>query len=65
MLAIVQEGQALGKIRPDLDAERLTWEWYTVVWAENMSCLMGLTEFIDDNHSEYLLELILKDAVTS
>ena len=65
MLAIVEEGQAEGKIRPDLDAERLTWEWYTVIWAENMSCLMGLTEFIDDYHSEYLLELILKDAVTS
>ena len=62
MLAIVRQGQAEGKIRTDLDAERLTWEWYTIVWAENMSCLMGLTEFIDDRHSAYLMDLILEDA---
>lgn len=62
MLAIVEEGLAEGVIRPDLDAERLTWEWYTVVWAENMSCLMGLPEFIDDHHSAYLLDLIIEDA---
>jgi AcrR family transcriptional regulator len=65
MLSIVQQGQAEGTIRRDLEARRLTWEWYTVMWAENMSCLMGLTEFIDDRHSEYLSELILKDAVAS
>jgi AcrR family transcriptional regulator len=65
MLSIVEQGQAEGTIRPDLDAERLTWEWYTIIWAENMSCLMGLTEFIDDHHSEYLLELILSDAAAS
>jgi AcrR family transcriptional regulator len=62
MLAIVEEGLAEGTIRPDLDAERLTWEWYTVLWAENMSSLMGLNEFIDDHHSAYLLDLIIGDA---
>jgi len=62
MLGIVEQGQAEGTIRRDLDARRLTWEWYTVVWAENMSCLMGLTEFIDDRHSAYLLDLILENA---
>ena len=62
MLEIVQQGQAEGTIRRDLDARRLTWEWYTVIWAENMSCLMGLTEYMDDHHSAYLLDLILKDA---
>lgn len=62
MLAIVEQGQATGTIRRDLDARRLAWEWYTVIWAENMSCLMGLTEFIDDRHSAYLLDLILENA---
>jgi TetR/AcrR family fatty acid metabolism transcriptional regulator len=62
MLEIVQQGQAEGTIRRDLDARRLTWEWYTVIWAENMSCLMGLAEYMDDHHSAYLLDLILKDA---
>lgn len=62
MLNIVEQGQATGTIRRDLDARRLAWEWYTVIWAENMSCLMGLTEFIDDRHSAYLMDLILEDA---
>jgi TetR/AcrR family fatty acid metabolism transcriptional regulator len=62
MLDIVEQGQATGTIRRDLDARRLAWEWYTVIWAENMSCLMGLTEFIDDRHSAYLMDLILEDA---
>ena len=65
MLSIVEQGLAEGTIRPDLDAERLAWEWYTVVWAENMSCLMGLNEFIEDHHSAYLLDLILADASSS
>jgi AcrR family transcriptional regulator len=65
MLAIVEQGQAQGRLRHDIDARRLTWEWYTVVWAENISSLMGLNEFIDDHHSEYLSELILRDAATS
>ncbi len=65
MLDIVKQGQAEGTIRRDLDARRLTWEWYTVIWAENMSCLMGLTEFIDDSHSAYLLDLILENAAAS
>jgi len=65
MLAIMEDGQARGKIRRDLDARRIAWEWYTVIWAENISCLMGLTEFIDDGHSEYLSDLILSDAATS
>jgi AcrR family transcriptional regulator len=62
MLEIVERGQAEGTIRRDLEARRLTWEWYTVVWAENMSSLMGLGEFIDDHHSAYLLDLILENA---
>jgi TetR/AcrR family fatty acid metabolism transcriptional regulator len=62
MLEIVEQGQTEGTIRHDLDARRLTWEWYTVIWAENMSSLMGLGEFIDDYHSAYLLDLILENA---
>lgn len=65
MLAIVEQGQAEGSIRQDISARRLTWEWYTVLWAENISCLMGLTEFIDDRHSEYLSDLIISDAAIS
>lgn len=62
MLKIVEEGQAEGTIRKDLDARRLTWQWYTIMWAENVSCLMGLSEYIDAGHSGYSLDLLLRDA---
>ena len=63
MLAIVERGQTEGTIRRDIDARRLTWQWYTVMWAENLSSLMGLNEYMDDGHSAYSLDLMLRDAV--
>ena len=63
MLKIFERGQAEGTIRRDVDARRLTWQWYTVMWAENLSSLMGLNEYIDDGHSAYSLDLMLRDAL--
>jgi AcrR family transcriptional regulator len=63
MLAIIERGQAEGTIRRDLDARRLTWQFYTVMWAENLSSLMGLNEYIDDGHSAFSLDLMLKAAI--
>ena len=63
MLRIFERGQAEGTIRRDLDARRLTWQFYTVMWAENLSSLMGLTEYIDNGHSAYSLDLMLKAAI--
>lgn len=63
MLEIVERGQAEGVFRRDQDARRLTWQFYTVMWAENLSSLMGLGEYIDSGHSAYSLELMLKDAM--
>ncbi|MCE5253226.1 MAG: TetR/AcrR family transcriptional regulator [Actinomycetia bacterium] len=65
MLKIIEQGQAEGVIRDDIDAKRLTWQFYTILWAENLSTLMGLTEYIDEGHSNYSLELMLKDAAGS
>jgi len=62
VLAIVEQGQSEGTIREDLDARRLTWQWYTIMWAENMSTLMGLSEYIDAGHAGYSLDLLLRDA---
>jgi AcrR family transcriptional regulator len=64
MLKIVERGQTEGTIRTDLDAKRITWQWYTIVWAENLSSLMGLSEYIDDGHSAYSLDLLLREAAT-
>lgn len=63
MLKIVQEGQADGTIRANIDPRRLTWQWYTIMWAENVSSLMGLSEYIDAGHSQYSLDLLLQDVV--
>jgi hypothetical protein len=62
MLKIVERGQAEGAIRRDIDARRLTWQWYTVMWTENLSSLMGLNEYIDDGHSAYSIDLLIRDA---
>jgi AcrR family transcriptional regulator len=62
MLQIIKDGQTEGTIRKDLDARRLTWQYYTILWAENVSSLMGLNEYIDDGHSAYSLELLLREA---
>jgi AcrR family transcriptional regulator len=62
MLKIVERGQAEGAIRRDIYARRLTWQWYTVMWTENLSSLMGLNEYIDDGHSAYSIDLLIRDA---
>jgi TetR/AcrR family fatty acid metabolism transcriptional regulator len=61
MLKIVRQGQEDGTIRSDLDPRRLTWQWYTIMWAENVSTLMGLSEYIDAGHSAYSLDLLVRD----
>jgi TetR/AcrR family fatty acid metabolism transcriptional regulator len=59
---IIQEGKADGTIRPDADADRLAWGFYTVLWAENIACMMGMKEYLDDGHARHILDLILNDA---
>ena len=64
MHEVVMQGQREGSIRKDLDARRITWQFYTILWAENVSSLMGLSEYIDDGHSAYSLDLLLREAAT-
>ena len=59
---IIEDGKIKGSIRADCDADRLAWGFYTVLWAENIACMMGLTEYLDDGHSAHILNLILSDA---
>ena len=60
---IIEEGQANGEIRADIDPDELAWGFYTVVWAENMACLMGLADYVEHGHAARILDLILKDAL--
>ena len=60
---IVEEGKAKGRIRTDVDSDKLTWCWLSFAWAENMGCLMGLDEFMEAKPSYSMLELTLDAAV--
>ncbi|MBN1629996.1 MAG: TetR/AcrR family transcriptional regulator, partial [Thermoleophilia bacterium] len=62
MRDIVELGKAEGRIRADVDADQLAWEWLMFVWAENIACLVGLDEFFEEKRSQPLLELILEKA---
>ncbi len=46
------------------DADRLAWGFYTVLWAENIACMMGMREYLDEGHSAHILNLILSDAAS-
>jgi TetR/AcrR family transcriptional regulator, fatty acid metabolism regulator protein len=61
---IIEEGQATGAIRADADPDRLAWGFYTVLWAENIACMMGMKEYLDDGHAAHILNLILTDAAS-
>jgi TetR/AcrR family fatty acid metabolism transcriptional regulator len=61
---IIEGGKAKGAIRGDVDPDRLAWGFYTVLWAENIACMMGMKEYLDEGHSAYILNLILNDAAS-
>jgi AcrR family transcriptional regulator len=59
---IIEDGKAKGSIRAEADADRLAWGFYTVLWAENIACMMGLREYLDDGHAAHIMSLVLSDA---
>ncbi len=59
---IIEDGIAKGTIRSDIDPDRLAWGFYTVVWAENIACMMGMKEYLTDGHAAHIMDLILSEA---
>lgn len=59
---IVESGKAKGQIRADVDSDQLAWEWLMMAWAENIACLVGLSEFFEEKRSRPLFELIFEKA---
>ncbi len=59
---IADEGKAQGSIREDVDSSQLAWEWLMFAWAENIACLMGLSEFFEEDRSRPLFDLIIEQA---
>jgi TetR/AcrR family transcriptional regulator, fatty acid metabolism regulator protein len=62
---IVERGKAEGSIGVEIDPDQLAWEWLMLAWAENIGCLMGLTEFFAEKRSRPLFEQIITNAAAS
>ena len=56
---IVEEGKARGDIGPDVDSEQVAWELHAVWWAEDISHLMGLDQFVTAGRSSTIVNNIL------
>jgi AcrR family transcriptional regulator len=56
---IVREGQRLGTIKPDVDADQVAWLITSRHWAEDVALLMGMTDDRDRARSIGLLDLII------
>ena len=55
LAAIVEEGKEQGTIRPDVDPEQIAWGLHAVWWAEDISHLMGLDQFVTAGRSNTIL----------
>jgi AcrR family transcriptional regulator len=60
-VAIVEEGQAQGTIRPDIDVQVTAWSLMGLTWIENLAALEGMEEFVTDGVSSRMLERILSE----
>lgn len=59
LAAIVEEGKGQGLVRPDVDSAQIAWELVAVYWAQDVSYLMGLDEYVDVTRGQQMLERIL------
>ena len=57
--AIVEEGKAQGSIAMDVDSEQVAWQLHAVWWAEDISHLMGLDQFVTAGRSSTILNNVL------
>jgi AcrR family transcriptional regulator len=58
---IVEEGQAQGTIRPDIDVRMVAWSLMGLTWIENLATLEGMDEFVSEGMAAKMLERILAD----
>jgi AcrR family transcriptional regulator len=53
--AIVEEGKVQGSVSSDVDSEQVAWALHAVWWAEDISHLMGLDQFVTAGRSNTIL----------
>ena len=58
--AILEEGKSQGVIQPDTDIEQVAWELVGVYWAQDISYLMGLSEYVTADRAQRMLERLLE-----
>jgi AcrR family transcriptional regulator len=58
---IIEEGQASGRFRKNMDPEQMAWELMAVYLSEDVSYLMGAEEFATKGRSQAMLDRILRD----
>lgn len=56
---IIEQGKVQGLFRPDTDSDQIAWELVGVYWTQDISYLMGLTEYVDATRGRRMLERIL------
>jgi AcrR family transcriptional regulator len=59
--AIVEEGKAQGLVRPEVDSAQVAWELVAVYWAQDVSYLMGLEEYVNGARGRQMLDRILEN----
>ena len=57
--AILEEGKSQGLVRRNVDSAQIAWELVAVYWAQDVSYLMGLNEYVNVTRGEQMLERIL------
>ncbi len=62
---IIEEGKQQGLIRPEVDSAQIAWELVGVYWTQDISYLMGLTEYLDADRGQRMLERILASIAVS
>jgi AcrR family transcriptional regulator len=56
---MIEEAKAQGTIRADVDSEQVAWELHAVFWAEDISYLLGLAQFVSAGRSRMIFNRIL------
>ncbi len=61
LAAIVEEGKGQGVIRQDIDSRMAAYELMLIFWAEDVTQLMGIDEFVSEGISKRILDMFLSE----
>jgi hypothetical protein len=62
---ILEDGKQQGLVQPDVDTSQIAWELVGVYWAQDISYLMGLNEYVNVTRGQQMLERILDSIATA